>query len=748
MKSFKQTSLTFLLCLFICSLISISASSQTLSLCGNTQIEELDLGNYSLDDCLDIPEEVLVIPVVFHVFYSDPASAYSVDYNTLLNNLNTLNLSFDGSLGLNVNTPATDTKIQFCLAQSLPNGLPFPDEPGVIRVNSTGSSYEPLFTSPGWQISQFPPSQYLNIYVHQVILAGFNGLQPIFAAGKAYPGEGVAIIEDYLNTPVIAHEVGHYLGLYHTFKDDCPTNGLQSWEHGDYIIDTDPHESPLDDDGFLIPGACTHTSNNVCTSAQLGDVVYNLMNYCGDNLEAFTQCQAYRMHEYIKVYYPDLKGVCNLGTNSCTHILATARACENPDEFDDEYLININLDIDEGYFPCSSSLYSLSGIVDYSVLTYHYLPNGSLNISISVNPGISGLSNVGNDFFLNGPNYAYLELCNENGDVQCFTLEIKPEICDQCEPPIYISLDCVEVFPSDDGTTYVYQNNTSFFLPELPDDEEYTECETTSTHAGNHQSLVIQGNKIKYDFAITSSSNEPQSGTNLLCFEDEHGNIICKEIHFTTKPCFVECTDSFIETVELECGEVREDGYVTYDISRIILDMTNLAGYSFCGASAYGSVGIQITKERPIDAKLFVHCERVEKNQIPINVYLCSDEGEIICLTVNLSLNCTLECEKYGEFTDGDEDYLDTRLSGSNKSDRFNLSPNPTQGNLLVNIRDLREQEKFTLNIRNTTGKIVQEGVITQNEQNINMESLIPGIYFVRLSNINGETHIQKIIKL
>jgi hypothetical protein len=155
----------------------------------------------------------------------------------------------------------------------------------------------------------WPNTDYLNIWIVPYIQgSAANGGA---VAGYAYfPGtasdiDGVVLRADQTDW-AIAHEVGHSLGLYHTFQGSsspttCPTN-TNCTSDGDLVCDTDPHP--------LVSGCPTGT--NPCTSTSYVPVVYNIMNYssCPDR---FTTGQRDRMVYMLLNYRSSL--LTSLGVN-------------------------------------------------------------------------------------------------------------------------------------------------------------------------------------------------------------------------------------------------------------------------------------------------------------------------------------------------------------------------------------------------------------------------------------------------
>jgi hypothetical protein len=242
------------------------------------------------------PTEIWEIPVVFQVIQRTNGTGNVTDAN-IHEQIEILNEDFRAIAGSN-GSNGNDGMIQFRLATADPNGNA---TTGIVRTtNNTWYNDSGNFMSAlGWD-----QDRYLNIFTNSC--SGYLGYVWDFPAAIAgNSNDGVVVLWEAVgdNAPVGApynqgrtttHEVGHYLGLWHTFDNGCgTTNGCYS--SGDTICDTSRQSQPT----FGCPG-----SSSSCGTA---DPIHNYMDYTDDLcMWEFTPEQINRMRCSMLYYRPDL----------------------------------------------------------------------------------------------------------------------------------------------------------------------------------------------------------------------------------------------------------------------------------------------------------------------------------------------------------------------------------------------------------------------------------------------------------
>ncbi len=250
--------------------------------------------------------EVFTIPVVVHVLYRTVSENIEDDiiYEALavinedfraLNNLSNIFEEFQDD--------AADAEIEFCLANMDPNGNP---TKGINRIKTEvtdfGDNYAEdkiKFTSKGGA-DAWPTKRYLNIWIGNISNDGLLGYAQ-FPNGGGINTDGIVIDDrsfgrvggsgNVNDDGTTTHEIGHWLGLFHIWGDDCSTdnNGVEicRCDGDDGIADTNTAKGPA--------FGCTKQMRS-CGSA---DMIQNYMDYssCSD---FFTQGQVDVMRSYLE----------------------------------------------------------------------------------------------------------------------------------------------------------------------------------------------------------------------------------------------------------------------------------------------------------------------------------------------------------------------------------------------------------------------------------------------------------------
>jgi len=245
------------------------------------------------------PGDIYELTVVVHVIRQSNGSG-NVSPALVQSQIDILNEDFRALPG----TPGSagiDSGIQFVLATEDPAGNP--------TTGITYSNNNTWFNDGGnyWNSLAWDPDRYINIYTNSA--GGFLGYVPGLPQNGGLVGSNadrVVVLWSSFgrNAPIgppynqgrtTTHEVGHYLGLFHTFDGGCGSASA-CYTSGDLICDTNRESSP----NYSCAGGSS------CGSVDPSD---NYMNYTDDVcMDLFTVEQVRRMRCTLQFWRPDLIG--------------------------------------------------------------------------------------------------------------------------------------------------------------------------------------------------------------------------------------------------------------------------------------------------------------------------------------------------------------------------------------------------------------------------------------------------------
>jgi hypothetical protein len=260
-------------------------------------------------------DEVIHIPVVVHVIHNQSNGRIggvgnpNISDEQIKSQIEVLNEDYrkkEGTNGFNTNPVGVDARIEFFLAEFDENGRA---TNGITRnFYDAKAEFDPRYDNKELaNLISWPSDQYLNIWVCKLngnflgiaqfpSLTGVEGLDNseanlentdgVIIDFRVFGRKTGAITSSVYNLGrTTTHEIGHWLGLIHTWgfvNNSCGT---------DYCDDTPPTDKPYEPN----PAVCQDVYSN-CSGASTRVMIENYMDYSPDRcMNIFTQDQLERV---------------------------------------------------------------------------------------------------------------------------------------------------------------------------------------------------------------------------------------------------------------------------------------------------------------------------------------------------------------------------------------------------------------------------------------------------------------------
>lgn len=308
----------YLLLLIIFEISGINAQ-QDRPICGTPTLQDIQITNPEMykaimDNALNNEQskyqksngDIITIPVVVHVIYGDALGLENISDEQIYSQIKALNEDYGKISGTSGDGNGVNMKIQFCLASKAPNGK---YTTGITRKKSNLTVHNKSTQEASLKaLIQWPPDRYLNVWVVKSITnssgifvlgyssfpEGSESLDGIVMRYGAFGRTGYLLPDNNLGKS-FSHEVGHWLGLFHTFQNGCDAiqiTALNCANTGDLICDT-----PVDTiqyDNCVDKNTCDNEDGDP------HDLVHNYMTYyCDSCLNEFTQGQKDKVYSYL-----------------------------------------------------------------------------------------------------------------------------------------------------------------------------------------------------------------------------------------------------------------------------------------------------------------------------------------------------------------------------------------------------------------------------------------------------------------
>ena len=262
------------------------------------------------------------LPIIFHVLYKDASDPYqNIPAWYLQQVLDDVNAYYNGTINRNPGFNPVDMNVEFTLATHDPSGALL-KEPGIHRILRNNITLdcqkflENEYDDAKWLWDQ---NKYINVVIFNFTEQNTAGISFMAYTPSTYPLEGLPSGDAYFTNPPtkqahcialnnvtagigiylptqevqdrmsqsLAHELGHYLGLFHAFSKDSKVET-------DYCADTPDYNRAAYEQwlntipSFILTEAYQRNSRNgnTFTSTNTMDYFYGWLNLFTDDQRA------------------------------------------------------------------------------------------------------------------------------------------------------------------------------------------------------------------------------------------------------------------------------------------------------------------------------------------------------------------------------------------------------------------------------------------------------------------------------
>lgn len=282
------------------------------------------------------------LPVIFHVLYKDASDLHqNIPAWYLQQVLDDVNAYYNGTINRNPGFNPVDMNMEFTLATDDPDGTRL-KEPGIHRVLRNNITLdcqkflENEYDDAKWLWNQ---NKYINVVIFTFTEQNTAGISFMAYTPSTYPLEGLSKGDDYFThlptdrvhciainncfinkglylpseewqdvfKQTLAHELGHYLGLFHAFSEDSKVEtdycaDTPDYNRAAYNQESKPWQNQWNPSMPLPEEACLRTARDRSTF-----ISTNTMDYQFGWLNLFTDDQRIRIRHVLE-YSPLVPG--------------------------------------------------------------------------------------------------------------------------------------------------------------------------------------------------------------------------------------------------------------------------------------------------------------------------------------------------------------------------------------------------------------------------------------------------------